>query len=210
MGQSGSETETEVKLWAEQLSGMEAVLKAHGAVMTHPRVFERNVRYDLPDQGLTARGVVLRLRQDARVRLTYKAPGEVSDGVVSRLEAEVEVADFEVMDRILRLLGYVHDMVYEKYRTTYVLDGCEIVLDELPFGSFVEIEGQKAEILAMLERLGWDGLGRVKMSYVRAFDVIRRRMGLAFGDATFAHFEGVTVPDEVKDWLLDDAAGELG
>ena len=38
------------------------------------RVFERNVRYENDDKSLTDNGIVVRLRQDHRVRLTYKEP----------------------------------------------------------------------------------------------------------------------------------------
>jgi len=32
-------------------------------------------------------------------------------------------------------------MMYEKYRTTFTIGSLEVVLDELPYGNFVEIEG---------------------------------------------------------------------
>ncbi|MCU0466874.1 MAG: class IV adenylate cyclase [Anaerolineae bacterium] len=194
-------TETEAKLWVDDLSAVEMTLQTLGAVLAAPRVFERNVRYDLPNGSLGKRGVVLRLRQDSRVRLTYKEGASAEDGVISRYEAEVEVSDFKTMDTILGLLGYVHDVAYEKYRTTYTLDGCEVVLDELPFGRFVEVEGEHAEILAVIERLGLSDALRVQMSYVRAFDVIRRRLELPFKDATFEHFSRIGLPPTVKNWL---------
>ena len=42
---------------------------------------------------------------------------------------------------MLEGLGYVVVFEYEKYRTTYSLDGVELMLDELPYGDFVELEG---------------------------------------------------------------------
>lgn len=194
-------TETEAKLWVDDLAAVETILQTLGAALAAPRVFERNVRYDLPNGSLGKRGMVLRLRQDSRVRLTYKEGASSEEGVVTRYEAEVEVSDFKTMDTILGLLGYVHDVAYEKYRTTYTLDGCEIVLDELPFGKFVEIEGEHTAILAMIGRLGLSDALRVEMSYVRAFDVIRRRLELPFKDATFDHFSRIGLPPTVRDWL---------
>jgi len=201
MSDDGSNMETEVKLWVDDLTAVENTLVSLGAILSAPRVFERNVRYELPNGSLGKRGMVLRLRQDSRVRLTYKEGGTAIDGVVSRFEAEVEVSDFKTMDSILVLLGYMHDMAYEKYRTTYQIDRCEVVIDELPFGKFVEIEGEHSAILAVIDRLGLAAVLRVQMSYVRAFDVIRRKMGFLFRDATFDNFAKIQVPDTVKDWL---------
>jgi len=201
MSDDNNNVETEVKLWVDDLAVVAEVLQLHGAVLSAPRVLERNIRYELPNGSLGKRGMVLRLRQDSRVRLTYKEGGKATDGVISRFEAEVEVSDFKTMDNILVLLGYLHDMSYEKYRTTYEIDDCEVVLDELPFGKFVEIEGDHDAILRLIDRLGMTDTMRVQMSYVRAFDVIRKKMGLLFGDATFENFGKIYVPDTVKDWL---------
>src|SRR5687768_14416047 len=93
--------EIEIKLLVPKLTDIEARLVVLGAALHAPRVFERNARYDLPDGSLTAKGVVLRLRQDSRARLTYKEAGTLSDGVMSRFEAEIEVSDFGTMQTIL-------------------------------------------------------------------------------------------------------------
>ena len=146
--------EVEVKLQTPDLARVREALEAAGAALTKPRVFERNLRYNSADGSLMAAGNVLRLRQDDRAKLTYKSDMSVQSGIVSRFEAEVEVSDFEIMDVILRRLGYEVALVYEKYRTTYELDGAEIVLDELPYGSFTEIEGD-AETIERVVRPCW-------------------------------------------------------
>lgn len=185
--------ETEVKLYVPDLHVAAAQLAAAGATLTVPRVFERNVRYEDRDNTLSSRDVVLRLRQDNRVRLTYKEGGTAQDGIVSRLEAEVEVSDFEKMQFILSRLGFVPAMIYEKYRTTYHLGGTEIVLDEMPFGNFVEIEGEHQAIEAVITTLGWGANPRIPASYVRLFGFLRTRMGLKFNDMTFDNFKGITI-----------------
>ena len=58
-----------------------------------------------PDGALMAQGIVLRLRQDEAVKLTYKADASMERGIVSRFEAEVEVSDFETMALILAAAG---------------------------------------------------------------------------------------------------------
>lgn len=199
---AGNTTETEVKLWVDDLAAVEARLHSLGAELAAPRVFERNARYDRPDGSLTAESIVLRLRQDSRARLTYKEAGTLRDGIMSRFEAEVEVSDYDTMALILERLGYVFSFAYEKYRTTYHLLGGEVTLDEMPFGSFVEIEGTHEVIEAALAALQLSDAPRVRMSYSGAFNALRKRFALPFTDATFANFETVTLPDGVREALL--------
>lgn len=183
--------EIEVKLHTPDLEAVRRALEAAGAILLKPRVFERNIRYDSADGTLTAAGVVLRLRQDEAVKLTYKADASVERGIVSRFEAEVEVDDFDAMDVILRRLGYVAALVYEKYRTTYELEGAELVLDELPFGSFTEIEGDAATIERVVEALGLGACRRMAGSYVDIFWDVKAGLGLDVRDCTFEVFRGV-------------------
>lgn len=193
----GDKDEIEVKLYVGNLTALAAHLEAAGAVLEHPRTYEHNIRYDTPGGDLSRQYVVLRLRRDTRVRLTYKGPARISEGIMSRFEAEVTVDDFETMDGILRALGYVPFVIYEKYRTTYRLGEVEIVLDEMPFGHFCEIEGPQAAIEAALDALGLTEYPRIGTSYLGVFVRLKELLNLPFRDLTFANFEGVEVPAEV-------------
>lgn len=193
--------ETEIKLLVHDLENLAARLVEVGAVLSAPRVFERNARYDLPDRSLKAKGMVLRLRQDSRVRLTYKEAGTLSDGIISRFEAEVEVSDFGVMETILLRLGYIFTFAYEKYRTTYVWRGCEVTLDEMPFGKFAEIEGEQASILEVVRALQLEDAPRIEMSYASAFNTLRDHFSLSFTDATFADFKDIHLDGDIADIL---------
>ncbi len=190
-----SRIETEVKLYIPHLEVVQARLERLGAKLAAPRIFERNVRYENAARTLTPAGIILRLRQDSRARLTYKGGGSIHDGIISRYEAEVEVSDFDTMATILAKLGFVPYMVYEKYRTTYELDGAEIVMDELPYGNFVEIEGDVEGIERAITRLELGSATRFPASYVALFDNVRRNLGLVFTNLTFANFEGVSVSE---------------
>lgn len=188
-------TETEVKLYVPHLEMVQVRLERLGAQLAAPRVYERNVRYENAEKSLTPSGIVVRLRQDSRARLTYKEGASVEDGVVSRTEIEVEVSDFDAMQTILGKLGYHPHLVYEKYRTTYELDGAEIVLDEMPYGSFVEVEGDKETIELVLKRLELGAAARFDGSYMTLFERAKHHLGLAFNDLTFANFKGINVPE---------------
>jgi adenylate cyclase class 2 len=190
--------EVEAKLWVEDLTEVAARLLAQGATLRHARVFERNIRYEDAANTLTGRGIVLRLRQDSIIRLTFKGPLDAAQehlpGLQSRFEAEVAVDSFDNMAVILRQLGYRPYMLYEKYRTTYRLGEAEIVLDEMPYGRFVEVEGSPEQIELAVSVLGLTECTRFGESYAQLFDYVRANLGLTFHDLTFENFAGIHVP----------------
>jgi adenylate cyclase class 2 len=187
--------ETEIKLYVPDLAQVESGLLRLGAALVTPRSYERNIRYDKPDKSLSERGLVLRLREDNRIRLTYKEPiSHDDDGITSRFEAEVDLSDLDTMHLILGRLGFVPYVVYEKYRTTYHYQDAEIVLDEMPYGNFVEIEGKTESIQAMITALNLQDAPRLKGNYLSIFDGIKAALQLEFNDLTFENFDGLDVP----------------
>jgi adenylate cyclase class 2 len=186
--------ETELKLYIPDLAALKAKIEAAGAKLTAPRVFEKNIRFDDAEKSLQATATILRLRYDTRSRLTYKAGEKVHDQYGStRFEAEVEVSDLETMQIILERLGYTPSFIYEKYRATYELDGAEIMLDELPYGTFAEIEGAQDAIKRVVERLDLHGAQRYTNSYSVLFWIAQRNKGWTFRDLTFDNFKSVTL-----------------
>ncbi|MFZ5912555.1 MAG: class IV adenylate cyclase [Chloroflexota bacterium] len=178
--------ETEVKFYVKDLGQIEERLRALRAQLTQPRVHETNLRFDLPDGGLRGAGRVLRLRMDTQARLTYKGPSERLDGVLSRAEYETSVGDFETAQRILRALGYVVTATYEKFRATYEWEGLHVMLDELPYGDFVEIEGPDADSLQTASRaLGLDFSAAIPASYLALFEGLCQKRGLDPSRLTF-------------------------
>ncbi|MCY4073672.1 MAG: class IV adenylate cyclase [Chloroflexi bacterium] len=185
--------EVEIKLHTPDLAPVQRALEAAGAVLKSPRVFERNLRYENAAGTLTAGGIVLRLRQDEQAKLTYKSGASSEDGIFRRFEAEVVVSDFATMDVILRRLGYVVALIYEKYRTTWILGDAEIVLDELPYGHFTEIEADAEEIERVVSALGLGGYRRMSGSYVEIFAELKWKLGLRMRDCSFEAFAGLDV-----------------
>lgn len=183
--------EVEVKFLVDSLAPLRRRLMEAGALLTAPRVRERNVRFDTPSDGLLAKQQLLRLRQDTRVRLTFKAPAaeDVGSEAKVREELEVTVDEFDLMAEILERLGFMPVQEYEKYRETYHWRDVEIVLDETPFGDFVELEGAEEPIRAVADRLGLDWSRRILANYLALMELARRTFDLPFSDLTFANFE---------------------
>jgi len=189
-------TETEVKLYTPDHTAIVAKLQSLGAKVLYPRILERNFRFENAKETFVQSGIVLRLREDSRVRLTYKDGRSVTNGIVTRREFEVEVSDMETMRDILQGLGYHIYMSYEKYRTTYEFYGAEVVLDELPYGNFTEIEGDIDTIEDIIRALGLQDAPRHPDSYVALFGRVKERVGMMATDLTFENFEGILLPPD--------------
>jgi len=179
--------ETEVKFYVNDLKRIEGRIRGLGAQLIQPRVFESNLRFDLPDGSFLREGKALRLRQDEVARITFKGAALYTEGVRSRPEFETTLGDFETGRKILEALGYILIATYEKYRSTYELGNLHIMLDELPYGDFVEIEGPDIETLqGAASQLGLDFSAAVPSSYLVLFTELCRGRELAPTRLTFS------------------------
>lgn len=186
--------EVEVKFLVADLTAVRHRLLSAGATLKKARVFERNVRFDTPDERLRHRFQLLRLRQDTAVRVTFKGPvaADLTSEAKVREELEITVDNFDVAATIFERLGFAPVQVYEKYRETLQLGEVEVVLDELPFGHFVELEGgeQAIKSAALQLRLDWDK--RLLTNYLALMGMLKAHHNLDFDDLTFANFENQT------------------
>jgi adenylate cyclase class 2 len=91
---------------------------------------------------------------------------------------------------ILEHLGFEAQQVYEKYRETFALDDVEVVLDELPYGNFVELEGSEEGIRAAAGKLDLPWEQRILDNYLYLMARMKKRYGLDFDDLTFENFAG--------------------
>jgi adenylate cyclase class 2 len=107
--------------------------------------FEVNTLY--AGDNLDTGRAVLRLRRvGKRGILTYKERFPTRSAIKHQREEETRVGDPDAMELILAALGFTSALVYEKRRETWTLGKTEIVIDELPFGLFMEIEGTEQSI----------------------------------------------------------------
>ncbi len=197
---NSSEVEIEVKFYVLSLEDIAAKILELGGKLVQERTFEKNLRFDSADQKLRNLHQVLRLRQDNENILTFKGAPEMGKPVSIRQEIEVLVDDFERTRELLEGLGYEVVMEYEKYRTTYSLLGTLVVLDELPYGKFIEIEGQDGNSIQKVARnlnLNWKM--RVLTSYTYLFETLRSNTpALAGKYLTFEALKGFSImPDEL-------------
>lgn len=186
--------EIEAKYYLGNLAAFRKRLTAQGGKLIHPRVLETNLRFDTPGADLSQQYRVLRLRKAHTVTLTYKGMALMLDGVSQRQEIETEVGDFETARALLEGLGYQVVRTYEKFRTEYLLNGLLVTLDELPYGDFVEIEGQRAaDIRQLAARLELDTSVNVPVNYLSLLDRFNLSRNLQIRDLTFENLEDFTI-----------------
>ena len=126
--------------------------------------FEENTLYS--GGALESGSAVLRLRRvEGKATLTYKKRLPGAAAIKQQREEETEVGDVEAMGAILEALGFTPALVYEKRRQTWRLGNAEIVIDVLPFGLFMEIEGPAREIRSIERKLGLKGLRTEHATY---------------------------------------------
>jgi adenylate cyclase class 2 len=162
--------------------------------------FEENTLYR--GGQLDLGGCALRLRRvNGRALLTFKQRLPNKSPIKHQREEETAVADAGALAAILRSLGFRPALVYEKRRTRWHIGKAEVALDELPFGSFMEIEGTEKEIVRVEKMLEAEALPAVMETY----PLLTARLGQKRGGVIEARFAR-----SVRDRATGSARNRLG
>ena len=170
--------EREVKIPFDSPEAARAAVAATGATPLRPRRLQQDALLDTDDETLRQRRCVVRTRTKAdKSFLTFKGP--VQPGTMKiREELETMLGDGSVLRRVFEELGLHVWFRYEKYREEYAADDATIAIDETPVGTYVEIEGGEAAILALTAAMGRSASDFVLDSYRGLFLLHRERAGL--------------------------------
>ena len=160
-------TEVELKFPVDGFREITARL-AELCCVTGEATPEENIVFDTPNRHLGKRNILLRLRLTAGLTiLTVKGPlrdsaMKVRSEVETRLSCSIDDAR-----QILETLGYEVVASYEKTRQVSRLGNVAVCLDELWFGSFIELEASTEEDLAdAAMKLGFDLSRGLSQSYL--------------------------------------------
>ena len=111
-------------------------------------------------------GCALRLRRvNGRAILTFKQRFPSKSPIKHQQEEETPVEAPEAAHAILLALGFRIGLIYEKRRVHWNIGRAKLVIDELPFGLFMEIEASEKEIMRVEKRIGADKLPPVIETY---------------------------------------------
>ena len=181
--------EIEVKLLVSDFSDLAEKIRAAGGVLLQPEFFQRTVRFDTPEQSLKSNKTFLRVRSGDQNVITLKRRidgGELeAKGFKEREELETEIGDIEKVRQIINILGFTREWIMEKYRTDYRLGEVIISLDRLPFGIFVEVEGEPTDIEMAIQKLGLTEVARSIETYWGLFDEYKKKHNLSGENIVF-------------------------
>jgi len=159
--------EIEVKIRIDDLPAVRAKLAGMGAQVLQERHLEDDTFYDFRGRELTRKKMALRLRlRGRRTILTFKGAPRPSRRFKVREELETEVRNDKQARRILKALGLVPVFQYVKHRAVLRLGRVRVCLDETAAGHFLEIEGERNRIIALLRSLGIPARSMIKRDYV--------------------------------------------
>lgn len=137
-------------------------------------VLESNHIFNRADGSLWASGCGLRVRHCRAIEggappatMTFKGP--LLEGELKlRQEIEIAVDDPTKAVALLKALGFVEALYFEKRRESWQLDDCHVELDELPhLGCYVEIEGpDEARVRSVQRALGLADEASIRDSYI--------------------------------------------
>ncbi len=110
-----------------------------------PVEFEENTIYRGGNLQFGKRALRLRRVNGAGI-LTFKERIPTKSPIKHQKENETRVSEPDATHAILESLGFARALIYEKRRTRWQVGKAKLVIDELPFGIFMEIEASERDI----------------------------------------------------------------
>lgn len=136
---------------------------------------EKTIRYDNDDLKYSNNGIFIRTKSGMKNVLTLKEiPTDSSNTSFERITTEIEVDNINKIGYILEKMGLTKKFIMEKYRLFFKYDNVDILIDELPFGIYLEIKGEDNEINRVTKMLNIDEADLIKMTYWDIYDKIKK------------------------------------
>ncbi|HWE02467.1 MAG TPA: class IV adenylate cyclase [Tepidisphaeraceae bacterium] len=165
--------EIEAKMAVKDVAAVRVRIKECGATRLGAYA-EVNTFFDTDDRSLLAadKGLRLRLKRNLETGeedhiITYKGPRQPGP-LKSREEVELNVEGSAETIKLFESLGFAKTLSFEKRRESWLMDHCQIELDELPYiGNYVEIEGPDEQaVLRVRKTLNLSDRELIKYGYV--------------------------------------------
>jgi adenylate cyclase class 2 len=196
--------EIEVKFLNVNHDEVREKLKAAVAKLEQPMRLMRRAIIDYPDRRLQSKqDGWIRVRDEGdKITLTYKeAKEQVAGGA---REIELNISSFEQAIKLFEAIGLKVESFQESKRETWVLDECEVVLDEWPWlKPYIEIEGpSEVAIQSASEKLGFDWqdvvYGSTTVAYLAEYPGIKLDKNETIGNIPEIRFG-----EPLADWLKE-------
>lgn len=151
--------------------------------------FEENTIYRGGNLEFGKRAMRIR-RVNGEAILTFKQRIPTKSAIKHQKENETRVSDVEATHEILLALGFAPALIYEKRRTRWDVGKAELVIDELPFGLFMEIEASEREIKRIEKLIDGDRLPAVNETYPSLTANFGKKNRKGIIEARFSKAEG--------------------
>jgi len=150
--------------------------------------FEKTYGYFTKNYKNIKKGIFPRIKDIGNTALvSIKVKTEKKSRFFKRDEYEFEIESNKVKEaRIMfGILGYCIEHIFEKKRHRFEpINSCDFVIDELPFGFFVELEGTEKNIEKSIKDLHLEKKERINGSYLKLWEEYKKENNLT-GECVF-------------------------
>lgn len=172
--------EIEYKILIKSPDQIIRLLKKNNFIMHTGRTHEMSTMFDNPDGLMQKTDGRIRVRKSGEnVEFCYKKP-ITREGIKKEIEYEVIVSDYRILVDILQAMDYYETTSYERYRTEFRKGGVKATIDEYPFATYLEVEGDEQDITEEVKALGLNPGDNLTDSCDTLFQQWRKAHGLGF------------------------------
>jgi len=156
--------------------------------------FERTFGYFKEDFSNVKEGIFPRIKyiktpdKKEEIILTVKRKIKDNTRFFEREEMEVKVqegTDVEILRTMFKSLGFSKEIIFEKKRKNVFKNDIVISFDELPFGFFIEFEGEPKIINKYLDEYYLIDRPRITKAYLGLWEDYRKNHNIAKEDCVF-------------------------
>lgn len=168
--------EKELKFKIDDIKKIESKLKKLGAKQIGSE-FQRTIRFDTPDLSYEKQGTFIRVRKGFGNTVTMKKKIKTTGELFERIEIETEVSDTEKLRTIFNELGLSKEFIMEKYRSNWTFIDTVVSIDKMPFGNYLEIEGEPDKVKSVAKTLSLDLKNKIVGTYWDLFEDFKKSSG---------------------------------
>jgi adenylate cyclase class 2 len=144
--------------------------------------FERTYGYFTENYENMAKGIFPRIKDMEDVALvSVKVKTNTNSSMFERdeYEFEIEASKVGAARLMFKALGYCVEHIFEKKRYKLgLINNCDFIVDELPFGYFVELEGEQKDIEKSIESLGLEKNEKINGAYLKLWEKYKKENNL--------------------------------
>jgi len=150
--------------------------------------FEKTYGYFTNNYENITKGIFPRIKDIGNVALvSVKVKTRNDSKMFERDEYEFEIESNKVESTRLmfKALGYPIEHIFEKKRYKLKsINNCDFIADELPFGYFIELEGEEKDIEKSIKELGLENNERINGAYLKLWEKYKKDNNLK-GECVF-------------------------